>query len=82
LVAPLVLQNARCFSGLALLILLCRRAFELAFATTYMFAGSRPAFVRVDDITFRCDRLNYVTCRCVVLVATPFKCGSGMPDSC
>lgn len=33
-----------------------RRAFELAFSTTYLFAGSRPAFVRVDDITFRCVR--------------------------
>mmetsp|Transcript_38866 Transcript_38866/g.100826 ORF Transcript_38866/g.100826 Transcript_38866/m.100826 type:complete len:175 (+) Transcript_38866:22-546(+) len=32
---------------------LMRRAFELAFATCYSFAGSRPAFLLVDDITFQ-----------------------------
>lgn len=32
---------------------LMRRAFELAFATCYSFAGSRPAFLLVDDIAFR-----------------------------
>jgi hypothetical protein len=31
-----------------------RRAFELAFATTYLFAGRRPSLVRVDEVTFRC----------------------------
>jgi hypothetical protein len=31
-----------------------RRAFELGFATTYLYAGSRPSFVRVDEVTFRC----------------------------
>eukprot|EP00775_Hariotina_reticulata_P006239 gene6239-6476_t len=41
-------MHGRIFGGF-----LMRRAFELAFATTYLFAGSRPAFVRVDDITFR-----------------------------
>mmetsp|Transcript_5444 Transcript_5444/g.15149 ORF Transcript_5444/g.15149 Transcript_5444/m.15149 type:complete len:278 (+) Transcript_5444:221-1054(+) len=32
---------------------LMRRAFELAFTTCYSFAGSRPAFLLVDDISFR-----------------------------
>jgi acyl-coenzyme A thioesterase 9 len=32
---------------------LMRRAFELAFSTCYAFAGTRPAFLLVDDITFR-----------------------------
>ena len=27
-----------------------RRAFELAFSTTYMFAGSRPEFLLVDEV--------------------------------
>lgn len=31
----------------------CRRAFELAFSTTYMFAGSRPQFLLVDEVTFQ-----------------------------
>ena len=30
-----------------------RRAFELAFSTTYMFAGSRPEFLLVDEVTFQ-----------------------------
>lgn len=30
-----------------------RRAFELAFATSYLFAGCRPTFVRVGEITFQ-----------------------------
>ncbi len=29
-----------------------RRAYELGFATTYMFGGSRPVFQKVDEITF------------------------------
>ncbi len=29
-----------------------RRAYELAFATTYMFGGLRPSFLKVDEITF------------------------------
>jgi acyl-coenzyme A thioesterase 9 len=41
-------MHGRIFGGF-----LMRRAFELAFATTYMFAGSRPSFVRVDEVTFR-----------------------------
>ena len=32
---------------------LCRRAFELAFATSYMFAGSRPRFRQVGEIKFK-----------------------------
>lgn len=31
----------------------CRRAFELAFATAYLFAGCRPTFVHVGEITFQ-----------------------------
>ncbi|KAL7463756.1 hypothetical protein ACHAXS_004111 [Conticribra weissflogii] len=31
---------------------LMRRAFELAFATAYMFGGGRPRFLEVDDISF------------------------------
>lgn len=30
-----------------------RRAFELAFSTTYMFAGTRPEFLLVDEVTFQ-----------------------------
>ena len=29
-----------------------RRAYELAFATTYSFGGCRPHFVMVDEVTF------------------------------
>ena len=29
-----------------------RRAFELSFATAYVFGGSRPKFIEVDDISF------------------------------
>jgi hypothetical protein len=42
-------MHGRIFGGF-----LMRRAFELAFATTYLFAGSRPGLVRVDEVTFRC----------------------------
>lgn len=31
---------------------LMRRAFELAFATAYMFGGDKPRFLEVDDISF------------------------------
>ncbi|MEW5304355.1 MAG: hypothetical protein WDW36_006971 [Sanguina aurantia] len=31
---------------------LMRRAYELGFATAYCFAGSRPIFVRVEQVTF------------------------------
>lgn len=41
-------MQGRIFGGF-----LMRRAFELAFATTYLFAGSRPSFVRVDEVTFK-----------------------------
>lgn len=30
-----------------------RRAFELAFSTSYVFGGTRPSFKLVDDITFK-----------------------------
>lgn len=40
-------------SKLSLIMWPCRRAFELAFATSYMFAGSRPTFIRVGEITFK-----------------------------
>lgn len=32
---------------------LMRRAYELAFATTYTFGGARPVFLKCDEITFR-----------------------------
>lgn len=32
---------------------LLRRAFELAFASCYVFAGSRPIFDCVDDVQFK-----------------------------
>jgi acyl-coenzyme A thioesterase 9 len=32
---------------------LMRRAFEIAFSCCYVFAGSRPHFLAVDDVTFR-----------------------------
>lgn len=32
---------------------MCRRAYELAFATAYMFSGTRPRFIMVDEITFQ-----------------------------
>ena len=34
-------------------VLPCRRAIELAFATCYIFAGSRPIFREVGEITFK-----------------------------
>ncbi|GIL65940.1 hypothetical protein Vafri_19567 [Volvox africanus] len=39
--------SCRVFGGF-----LMRRAYELAFATTYMFGGVRPAFHKVEEITF------------------------------
>lgn len=36
----------------SMLLLPCRRAYELAFASTYMFAGQRPTFKEVDEVTF------------------------------
>ena len=30
-----------------------RRAFELAFATAYLFCGTKPSFLEVDEVTFR-----------------------------
>ena len=32
---------------------LMRRAFEIAFSCCYVFAGSRPHFLAVDDVTFK-----------------------------
>lgn len=31
----------------------CRRAYELAFASAYMFAGQRPIFKEIDEVTFK-----------------------------
>ncbi|PNH06307.1 Acyl-coenzyme A thioesterase 9, mitochondrial [Tetrabaena socialis] len=39
--------HGRVFGGF-----LMRRAYELAFATSYMFGGARPVFQLVDEITF------------------------------
>ena len=30
-----------------------RRGYEIAFATAYMFSGTRPRFVMVDEVTFQ-----------------------------
>lgn len=43
-------MHGRVFGGF-----LMRRAYELAFATVHMFAGSRPRFVQVDRV--RCAAL-------------------------
>lgn len=32
---------------------MCRRAYELAFASAYMFAGQRPIFKEIDEVTFK-----------------------------
>ena len=32
---------------------LMRRAFELAFSTCYVFAGARPHFLAIDEVTFK-----------------------------
>lgn len=32
---------------------MCRRAYELAFASAYMFAGQRPVFKEIDEVTFK-----------------------------
>ncbi|KAJ9519842.1 hypothetical protein QJQ45_014566, partial [Haematococcus lacustris] len=42
-------MHGRIFGGF-----LMRRAFELAFATTYTFAGCRPEFASCEEVTFRC----------------------------
>ncbi|KAL0055761.1 hypothetical protein WJX82_004111 [Trebouxia sp. C0006] len=39
--------HGRVFGGFIM-----RRAYELAFATAYMFAGQRPTFKEVDEVTF------------------------------
>ncbi|KAK9841013.1 hypothetical protein WJX81_005413 [Elliptochloris bilobata] len=41
-------MSGRVFGGF-----LMRRAFELAFATAYTFAGWRPQFVRCEEVTFQ-----------------------------
>ncbi|CAL8466765.1 g6301 [Coccomyxa elongata] len=41
-------MHGRVFGGF-----LSRRAFELAFATAYLFAGCRPTFLHVGEITFQ-----------------------------
>lgn len=56
----------------------CRRAYELAFATAYMFAGSRPIFVEVDEVTFQRpvdvgDLLRFKSC---ILHTQPSKDGT------
>jgi len=37
---------------------LMRRAFELAFATAYLFGGDKPRFLEVDDISF--DKVSFL----------------------
>lgn len=41
-------MHGRIFGGF-----LCRRAYELAWATAFQFVGTRPVFVEVDEITFQ-----------------------------
>lgn len=31
---------------------MCRRAFELGFATAFMFAGARPIFDHIGEVSF------------------------------
>ncbi len=37
---------------------LMRRAFELAFATAYLFGGDKPRFLEVDDVSF--DKASFI----------------------
>ncbi|GAX82172.1 hypothetical protein CEUSTIGMA_g9600.t1 [Chlamydomonas eustigma] len=41
-------MHGRVFGGF-----LMRRAYELAFATAYMFLGGRPSFIKVDEVSFK-----------------------------
>eukprot|EP00892_Ulva_mutabilis_P002977 jgi/Ulvmu1/12680/UM094_0037.1 len=55
-------MHGRVFGGF-----LMRRAYELAFATVHMFAGSRPRFVQVDRVDFKMpvdvgDLLSFRSC--------------------
>ena len=45
---------------------LMRRAFELAFATAYLFGGDKPRFLEVDDISF--DKVNFLFLLKVVMM--------------
>lgn len=40
-------------NGISSAYLWCRRAYELAFASAYMFAGVRPIFKEIDEVTFK-----------------------------
>lgn len=62
---------------------LMRRAFEIAFSCCYVFAGSRPHFLAVDDVTFKrpvevgtmlqCDTHLPLVLPCVVVVLKTSK---------
>ena len=45
---------------------LMRRAFELAFATAYLFGGDKPRFLEVDDISF--DKVSFLFLLKVVMM--------------
>ncbi|KAL6761760.1 HotDog domain-containing protein [Haematococcus lacustris] len=61
-------MHGRIFGGF-----LMRRAFELAFATTYTFAGCRPEFASCEEVTFRCpvDVGDLLRFRSLVLHTVP-----------
>ena len=50
-----------------------RRAYELAFSSTYVFAGTRPAFLEVERVAFKrpVDVGDLVRFRATVLSCTP-----------
>jgi acyl-coenzyme A thioesterase 9 len=50
--AFLVQSQHRNTAGRAFGGFLMRRAFELSFASAFLFAGARPAFVRCDEVSF------------------------------
>jgi acyl-coenzyme A thioesterase 9 len=62
--------HGRIFGGF-----LMRRAFELAFATAYLFIGSQPQFREVDEITFQkpVDVGNLVRFESIVLYTSHSK---------
>lgn len=58
---------------------LMRRAFELAFATAYLFGGDRPQFIEVDDVSFDkpVDVGNLLVFKSLVLHTWPNGGGGG-----
>ena len=69
--------SGRIFGGFLL-----RRAFELAFATTYVFGGARPVFKQVSDMDFLrpVDIGDLLRFRARVLRSAEGKCGRPCVD--